>query len=89
MITKRARRLRGINWETDADVYTVLYIKQTTNTNLPYRSGKSLILCNDLHGDGVWKRMDRCTDTADSGFPGGSADKEPACNVDTWVQSLG
>ena len=23
------------------------------------------------------------------GFPGGSAGKESACNVETWVQSLG
>ena len=26
MITKGARRLRGINWETDTDIDTVLYL---------------------------------------------------------------
>ena len=32
MITKGERRLRGINWETDIDVYTILYIKQIIKT---------------------------------------------------------
>lgn len=32
MITKGERRLRGISWETDIDVYTILYIKQIIKT---------------------------------------------------------
>ena len=26
----------GINWEIGTDIYTQLYVKQTTNKNLPY-----------------------------------------------------
>ena len=31
----------GISWETGVDIYTLLYIKQITNNNLPYSTGNS------------------------------------------------
>ena len=31
----------GINWETGVDIYTLLYIKQITNKNMPYSTGNS------------------------------------------------
>ena len=31
----------GINWEIGIDVYTLLYIKQLTNKDLPYSTGNS------------------------------------------------
>ena len=35
--------IRGeeINWETEIDIYTLLYIKQMTNKNLLYSTGNS------------------------------------------------
>ena len=32
---------RGINWEIGINIYTLLYIEQITNKNLPYSTGNS------------------------------------------------
>ena len=37
----RGRGGRGINWEIGTDIYTVLYMKETTNKNLLYSIGNS------------------------------------------------
>ena len=31
----------GINWETETDIYTRLYIKQMTSKDVPYNTGNS------------------------------------------------
>ena len=40
MVIKEERG-RGINWEIGIDIYTLLYIKQTTNKNLLHSTRKS------------------------------------------------
>ena len=37
----RGKRGRGINWEIGIDIYTLLYIKEMTNKDLPYSTGNS------------------------------------------------
>ena len=41
MVTKWERGRKGINWETGADIHTLLYIEQITSKNLPYGTGNS------------------------------------------------
>ena len=40
MITKGYQR-RGINWEFETDIHTLLYLKEITNKYLLYSTGKS------------------------------------------------
>ena len=40
MVTRKQSR-RGINWETEVDMYTLLYIKWITNKDLLYSTGSS------------------------------------------------
>ena len=35
----------GTNWETGVDMYTLLYIKQITNKNLPHNTSNSAEYC--------------------------------------------
>jgi len=39
--TGEDRGWNGMNWEIGTDVYTLLYIKQTTNENLQYSTENS------------------------------------------------
>ena len=50
-----------MNWEIEIDIYTVLMlcIKQTTNENLLYSTGNS-VLCGDLKEKEIQKRQDIC-----------------------------
>lgn len=52
---------RGIRdkWETEIDIYTLLYIKQIPNKDLQYSTEKSLILYNDLYGEKVETKKSR------------------------------
>ena len=43
-----------MNLETGIDIYTLLCIKQTTNENLLYCRGSS-VLCGDLNGENFKK----------------------------------
>ena len=43
--------------ESGMDKYTQLYLKWTTNKDLPYSTGPLLKLCNNLNGKRIWKRI--------------------------------
>ena len=38
---QRGKGEGGITWEIGSDIYTLLYIKQITNKDLPYSTGNS------------------------------------------------
>ena len=42
----------GINWDTETDIYTLIYIRQIT--------------CNDLYWNRILKRVDICIHITDS-----------------------
>ena len=42
-------RGRGITWEVETDIYTILYIKYITNKALLCSTGNS-VFCNNLYG---------------------------------------
>ena len=53
--------------EFGMDMYTLLYLKWTTNKDLLYSTKNSAQqLCGNLDGRGVWGRMDTCICMAES-----------------------
>ena len=55
-----------MNWEIGIDIYTLLCIKQITNENRLYSTGKSSVFCGELNGKEIQKRRGICIHIADS-----------------------
>ena len=41
MVTRGEKAGGGIDWEFGIDMYTLLYLKEITNKDLPYNTGNS------------------------------------------------
>jgi len=39
-----------MNWESDVERYTLLYVKQVASSNLLYDTKLSLVLCDNIEG---------------------------------------
>ena len=40
----------GMNWQSDIERYTLLYVKQIASSNLLYDTKLSLVLCDNIEG---------------------------------------
>ena len=47
----QGRKEGGINWETEIDIYTLLYIKQIANKKLLHSTKDSVQYSNHLYGN--------------------------------------
>ena len=51
MVTKGDRSGKGMDWELEIGMYTLLHLKHTTNKDRLYSTGNSsTIVCNNLNG---------------------------------------
>ena len=56
-----------MNWYIVSDIYTLLWIKWITSKDLLYSIRNSTsILCNEVHGKKIYKRVDACICIIDS-----------------------
>ena len=54
------QKKKGMNWQIETDIYTLLYVKQTTSKNLLYSTENSTQYSVMTYMGKESKRVDRC-----------------------------
>ena len=60
MVTQGDRSGKGMHWELETGMYTLLYLKHITIRTNYIAQGTRTIFCNNLNGKKIWNKIDTC-----------------------------